>query len=797
MATKLEELRAKYPDYSDMTDEDFARAFHKKFYSDIDFEDFAGRIGFQSTTIEEPKLAPEGYEIVETYGDGGRIVKNVETGQESYMSDAYTTSDPARVAEIRAAQGAAGDIYRGELAQEIAGEIPTRAASMAKGIPFVRGYVEPVFGAARSIGQGVSPSTATDTIREAIARREQEAPMTVGASRLATGIGTVAATAPQMTAKTLIGRTAQAAGYGGALGAAEGFVGGFGEGLFTRDGDFDTAMETAKRQAGIGGLAGTVFGAAGEPIAAGAGAVYGSYLREPVREIVENIGFKKDAANVVEEFLAMDAAQAVESAEQVGPYGSISTLGPNTEALLDAVANTPSEGARIARQNLDETALAAANDLTTRLDDVLGEPTPVGEGILAQKSNIMISTAAERREAYDAAYDFQIDADTEGGAAVLELFGRVDPSDLAGAKTLLRQAGENPDLLGGRRISAEEITEALADAPEGSVIVSNADGSYTVQAKPTVATIDYVTQQLYDAGQALKQQGQARAAQSKMDLARQIRGALDEINPDYAKARAAGKDAIDQKLAADLGNDILSPRVTREDVSLAMKNVDEIGLEQLKTALRNRVDELMANAKVNPRARTDAEVVEALAALKAMNNRAVAQKLELALGKEAADKIGEQIAQTSGALLQQAQVAAGSRTNIRRLVDERLKEVVGEPLGATVGRQGILPTIAGAAADSVLGGPSQRERIASLAGEIAPVLTQRMTPTDLRRQAELMQQMTGYIDRASRGARGARELTAGTAQGIGLQQARREEQDPATVRLMRELGLDQFVNRMR
>jgi hypothetical protein len=228
-----------------------------------------------------------------------------------------------------------------------------------------------------------------------------------------------------------------------------------------------------------------------------------------------------------------------------------------------------------------------------------------------------------------------------------------------------------------------------------------------------------------------------------------------------------------------------------------MKNVDEVGAEQLKTALRNRIDELMANAKVNPRARTDAEVVEALAALKAMNNRAVAQKLELALGKEAADKIGEQIAQTSGALLQQAQVAAGSRTNIRRLVDERLKEVVGEPLGATVGRQGILPTIAGAAADSVLGGPSQRERISALAGEIAPVLTQRMTPTDLRRQAELMRQMTGYIDRASQGARAARQLTAGTAQGIGLQQARREEQDPVTVRLMRELGLDQFVNRMR
>jgi hypothetical protein len=631
--------------------------------------------------------------VITDFGDGSFIVEGTN-GQPTFVDQisGYATSDIAKISEITKSKGGrqrAGDIYRGEIAQEVAGELPTRAASMAKGIPFVRGYVEPTFAGARAVTQGMSPTTAMDTIRAAIERREQEAPLTVGASRLGAGIATTAATAPSMTAKNVVGRTLQAAGYGGALGTLEGLVGGFGEGLFARDGGFDEAMQTATRQAGIGGVAGTVFGAAGQPAAEGLGALYGSYLREPVRDIVEKIGFKKDAANVVEEFLAMDAAQAVESAEQVGPYGSISTLGPNTEALLDAVANTPSEGARIAKQNLDETALAASRDLNDRLNNVLGEPTDVGEGILTQKSDIMISTAAERREAYEAAYDFQIDADTEGGAAVLNLFGRVDPSDLAGAKTLLREAGENPDLL----------------------------------ENPTVATIDYVTQQLYDAGQALKRQGQARAAQSKMNLARELRSALDEINPDYAKARAAGKDAIDQKLAADLGNDILNPRVTREDVALAMKNVDEVGAKQLKLALRNRIDELMANAKINPRARNEAEVVEALAALKAMNNRAVAQKLQLALGKDAADALGEQIAQTSGALLQQAQVAAGSRTNIRRLVDDRLKEVVGEPLGATVGRQGIIPTIAGGVADTVLSGPSQRERIAGLASEIAQIGT--------------------------------------------------------------------------
>lgn len=748
----------------------------------------------------EVPAPPEGANVVTDFGDGSYIIEG--SGGLSFVDQVggYSTSDMNIITEIAESKGGrerAGDIYRGEAAQDIAGELATRSASMAKGVPFVRGYVDPTFGFARSVGQGVAPSTAMDTIREAVSRREQEAPNTVAASRLGTGIAATVATAPSMTAKTVLGRTAQAAGYGGALGTLEGLVGGFGEGFFSRDGSFDKAMETATRQAGIGGVAGTAFGAAGQPAAEGLGALYGSYLREPVREVVEKIGFKKDAANAVEEFLAMDAAQAVESAEQAGPYGSVSTLGPNTEALLDAVANTPSEGARIAKQNLDETALAASRDLTTKLDNVLGEPTPVGQGIISQKADIMISTAADRRDAYGAAYDFQIDADSEGGAAVLQSFGKVDPSDLSGAKTLLREAGENFELLGGQRISADEVADALANAPEGAVIVSNADGSYTVQAKPTVATIDYVTRQLYDAGMELKRNNKPTAAMSKMNLARELRAALDAVNSDYAKARAAGKDAIDQKLAADLGNDILNPRVTREDVALAMSSVDEVGAKQLKLALRNRIDELMANAKVNPRARNEVEVVEALAALKAMNNRAVAQKLQLALGEDAAAELGEQIAQTSSALLQQAQVAAGSRTNIRRLVDERLKEIVGEPLGATVGRQGVLPTIAGAAADTMFSGPSQRERVAALASEIAPVLTQRQTPENLRRQAQLMQQMTGYIDRANAGARTARDITANVAQGAGRQQARREDQDPVTLNLMRQLGLDQFVNRMR
>jgi hypothetical protein len=796
MATKLEELRAKYPDYSDMSDEDFAKAFHKKFYSDIDFEDFAGRIGFQPTTVEKPKLAPEGYEIVETYGDGGRIVKNIETGRESYMSDAYTTSEPARVAEIRAAQGAAADIYRGELAQEIAGELPTRAASMAKGIPFVRGYVEPAFAGARSIGQGISPTTAMDTIREAIARREQEAPNTVALSRLGTGIATTAATAPSMTAKTVLGRTGQAAGYGGGMGILEGLIGGFGEGLFSGDVDFQRAADTAVRQAGIGGAAGLGFGVAGQPVAEGLGALYGNYLREPVRNIVEKIGFKGDAAKTMEELLAQDAATAVESAEVAGPYGNTAVLGPNVQSALDVVANSTGEGARIVRDNINDAVLDATRDLTSTMDNVLGEPTPVGEGILTQKGLIMKDTADARREAYKDAYSFNLDADDPSNKAILELFGRLDQSDIDKANRMLRLEGS--DLRVGReRIEADDLQDAVArSANENATFLSNADGSYTKITEPSVEAVDYATRSLLDKSESLKRAGDLDEARALQNLARQMRAELDKVNPEYAKARAAGKDAIDQRLAADLGNDILSPSVSREDVAIAMESVDGVARNQLETALRNRIDDIMANAKAGVRSTPD-EIVEGIQILKTLNTRAVRDKLTLALGEDAANELGEQITLTLGPYIQRASIALNSKTFQRGQVTDRMKEIVGEPLEDTIGRQGLLPTLASGAIAPLVKSPSVQQRIAGLGTELAPVLTGRKTPADLRREAALMSQISGYIDRASQGARTARDVTAGIAQGAGRQQARREEQDPMTVNLMRQLGLDAFVNRMR
>lgn len=51
MAT-LAEIRSKYPQYEDMSDDELAKAFHSKFYSDMDFGEFSKQIGLTSAPFQ-------------------------------------------------------------------------------------------------------------------------------------------------------------------------------------------------------------------------------------------------------------------------------------------------------------------------------------------------------------------------------------------------------------------------------------------------------------------------------------------------------------------------------------------------------------------------------------------------------------------------------------------------------------------------------------------------------------------------------------------------------------------------
>ena len=735
----IQEIRSQYPQYDRLSDEDLARALHGKFYSDMDFGEFSERIGL--APAQEAPTIPEGSTLLKQYPDGGYITQNRKTRQMNYVNpnDAYVTADQGTITSIMREGGDAAKVVKGEMSREVVGEGFTSLASgFGKGVPFARGYVEPAMAA-------VNPNISEETIRAAIGSQEAEYPALTGGARLATGVATgVASGADRLiNAPTRIGRAAQAMGFGTGIGVAEGGIAGYGEG----------GAEEAARQAQVGGMFGLFAGAVAPAIGSIAGGVSRFKAEMPFRSDINKIGAKGDAKRLIKDAVEADGVGAAAAANT--PYGNIATLGPNMSNLLDVVANTPGKGAAVVRSNLNETSLAASQDLSRTLDDVLGEVT---SGKIGQKAGIMADTAAARKELYGSAYTAQITPGEDASDVVLDLYTRVSPDDLTGATTLMREAGGEFDYMVPTRVSEEQANKILS-SKNGVNITYDVDGNYIAMRTPTVETLDYVTRRLHSRAQELKRSGDIEGYRSKTALAIQMRNALDEVSPDYGAARAAGKDAIDQKIAADLGTDLLSPSVTREEVQIALDVMGPTELKQVRTALRNRLEEIAANAKVNPTKRTDAEVVEALAQLKAMNTRAVATKMQMVLGDVGFEKMSNKIREASDAMIMAASVAQNSKTAIRQAVQKRFEELITPTMGERIGQQGLLGAPTAMASDMLLAGGGQADRIRAAQEQLAPILSRRMTPDDLMRQAQAM-------ERAAPGIQAARETGEATKSNV-------------------------------
>jgi hypothetical protein len=216
---------------------------------------------------------PEGFELVEQYKDGSYVASAKDTGKLTFVApDGYSTANQKDILEImKSKQGAAraADIYKGEVAQEIAGELPTRATSLFEAFPFLNQYIKRAGALGRGYAQGVPYETALDTMQTAIDRRTQEAPITSRASRIGFGVVGAAPFAPQITAASVPGAIAQGAGYGGVLGGAEAAFSGIPSLLETGDcGEYTRGIK-----AGTG--AGILFGGAAANVASGAGSLYG------------------------------------------------------------------------------------------------------------------------------------------------------------------------------------------------------------------------------------------------------------------------------------------------------------------------------------------------------------------------------------------------------------------------------------------------------------------------------------------------------------------------------------------
>lgn len=724
--------------------------------------------------VEAASRAPErpGYTIVQDFGDGSAIYRFDETGNETYVSArGQSITDPATIEAIKeSGSQEAGQISKEGFAREGLGERATKFMTLMSNMPFLRGYTPDIFSA--GAGDAASP----ELVNLAVSARKREAPVTSALSGMAAAAPLAAVAGAPVVGGNILRQMlfggATAAGAGG----VEGLVAGYGSG----------GTEQALEEGKAGAIGGGLFGTALPGVGAVAGAAYGRYLEKPFKSVLEEIGFKGKALEVAQQYLAMDAADAVENVGVAGPYGTVTSMGPGASSLLDYVANTPGgKAAGIVRDNLKETANKAATDLRDTMDILLGKPK--GDAV-SQKTAIMESSRDARKAAYGEAYDAVIDATTAEGRLATTLFNQVPPRIVARINETLSLEGLPTIVRPGRYTEAEfNALQASGQKLQNLNVRTAPDGSYVVESVPTIENIDDVSRALYNMSRGITEDPGAKMALQSLSM--QLRQAADEISPAFKKARAEGKSAIDQRMAVDFGDSLLNPRVTREEVNRVLAGMGPTEISQVKQALRNRLDELAANARKSPTGQQEQEVIEALAQLRVMGSRANAEKLRALLGEEDFKTFSDQINATQSALMMNASVAINSKTYIRGKIDERVKQIVGGSLGEDIGRQGIMPTIARKASDALVSGTPEAERVEAVAAELAPVLTRRMTPEDLLAQARALEAATPALSRAARGRQTARSAVSALGMPAAVTQG---QEDSSTRRLLQSLGLNQL-----
>lgn len=723
--------------------------------------------------VEASSRAPErpGYTIVQDFGDGSAIYRFDETGNETYVSArGQSITDPATIKAIKeSGSQAAGQISKEGFAREGLGERATKFMTLMSNMPFLRGYTPDIFSA--GAGDAASP----ELVNLAVSARKREAPVTSALSGMAAAAPLAAVAGAPVVGGNILRQMLFGGATAAAAGGAEGVVAGYGAGGTER------ALEEGK----AGAIGGGLFGTALPGVGAVAGAAYGRYLEKPFKSVLEEIGFKGKAAEIAKDFLAMDAADAVENVGTAGPYGTVATMGPSTSSLLDYVANTPGEGANIVRSNLKESANDAATDLRDTMDILLGKPK--GDAV-SQKTDIMEASRDARKATYGEAYDAVIDATTAEGRLATTLFNQVPPRIVARINETLSLEGLPTIVRPGRYTEAEFNALQASGQPLQNVNVRTApDGSYIVESVPTIENIDDVSRVLYNMSRGITEDPGAKMALQSLSM--QLRQAADQISPAFKKARAEGKSAIDQRMAVDFGDSLLNPRVTREEVNRVLAGMGPTEISQVKQALRNRLDELAANARKSPTGQQEQEVIEALAQLRVMGSRANAEKLRALLGEEDFKTFSDQINATQGALMMNAAIATNSKTYIRGMVNDRVKQIVGASLGEEIGKQGVMPTIVSKTSDALLSGAPEAERVRAVGAELAPVLTRRMTPEDLLAQARALEAATPALSRAARGRQQARSAVSALGMPAAVTQG---QEDSSTRRLLQSLGLNQL-----
>lgn len=657
---------------------------------------------------------PEGETVIATTPDGGRVIER--DGQRMFVGDAYSTTDPERIATIL--EGATpAEAYRGGVMEDVVQQNPvaSRGATALQGVPFVGSYIDeavtPVFGEDAGRAVRLSQQAMQET------RPGQATALQVG--------GTVAGAVPMIAASgasvpfaaTSRGtQMAGMAGLGAAAGGAEGLI--YGAGDQSGQGRGSNALQQGAWGAGLGG----VIGAGSVPLQQGLTAVLSRLRGQPVRQVASELGVSPSAAAVISRAIEADDIEgAIAALQRNGNGAMLADASQAGRELLDASAATGGRPGVIARNAVEGRVVQEYANLNTALDDILGAPTGQDTAL----ATIRQGTAAERQVLYDTAYSQPIDYSEGAGRRLESLLRRVDPSAIRSAERLMRTEGE-------------ESAQIMAEIAE--------NGSVSFTQMPDVRTIHYIMRGLGDL--ANREQGAgalggtSAVGRSVEGLRRQIGDALSEAVPDFGTAQARFADIARESEATQLGYDLLRPIMTPDRARRALAGATEAERTAARAGMRNYIEDQVARVRAMA-SDPNQDAREALQAMRLMTSRQSRANIQTLLRRAEAERLFTELDSTIGALDLRASIARNSATAIRGNIREAVAEfsapnaveilMDGSPLEA--GRR-VIRALTGSSSEA------QALREAGLFEEISRALTETRGP-QAQQALRIIQQAQG------------------------------------------------------
>lgn len=576
---------------------------------------------------------------------GGRVVER--GGRQFFVSPGYSTSDPERIRQIMQGAKPAREMVESEMRREMVESQPISAAAakVTQGIPYIGEFIPEALGTFSPVGR--------ERVERLQRATEEEYPILSATGRM----GAAAATgllAPGTVPTTVSGAFARGALFGGSEAAVSGF--GAAEGDFSERAT--EAIPTGVTGAVLGSSMAGLIGLFTKGTTSTAG------LNAAARKVASELGISKEAAMVIGQTLSREGSSledALQNIRRAGDQGMIADADIATAKLLDAVIASSGEAATVGRGAVTERAAERSQELTGAMTRALGAE-PVGRRTAAEQAAARY--APMTRLSYAEAYASPINYTSPAGLEIENLITRVPADELRAA---FKEANDVMQLQG---IQNQQIRATIND-----------DGSIDYEEMPNVIQLDYLKramQRIAYSDQYTDKFGRPTGKGAELNIvAGKLRDALGRAVPSYDRAVSMGGNAIRERQAGELGNMLLNDRVTRDELTEAIRGASKTEMDALRLGVRNQIDEIMANVKTSISTGDQGAIEEARKLLRQLSSGANRQKLQMILTPQRYGQLNTKLGEIRAALELQANVAPNSATAIRQKILQDIEEITG------------------------------------------------------------------------------------------------------------------------